>query len=149
MTTTTSTTVQIDAPADRVWQLLTDVEWWNSAQNGVIRVTGTIASGERIELLSEMQPKRGFTLDVSEMQAPSLMTWTGGMPLGLCTGRRTFTLEPTGDDGCTFTMAEDFTGPLSGLIIRSLPDFQASFDQFAQALKHDSETAGDSPAEGS
>ena len=58
---------------------------------------------------------------------------------GLCTGRRTFVIEPTDDRGCTFTMAEDFTGPLSPLIVRSLPDFQASFDQFAQALKSDSE----------
>ena len=40
---------------------------------------------------------------------------------------------------CSFTMAEDFTGPLAPLIIRSLPDFQGSFDQFAAALKTDSE----------
>ena len=142
MTTTTSTTVQIDAPDDRVWQLLTDTAWWNRAENGVISVTGTIAQGKKIELLSEMQPKRGFTLSVAQMQAPSQMTWTGGMPLGLCTGRRRFNLDPAGDHGCRFTMAEDFTGPLSRLIIRSLPDFQSSFDQFAQALKHDSEAGG-------
>ncbi len=139
MTTTTSTTTRIDAPADRAWGLVTDVGWWNRAENGVLRVEGDIRAGRTIELVSALQPKRGFELEVTEMQAPSRMTWTGGMPLGLCTGRRTFVIEPDGDGACTFTMAEDFTGPLSGLVIRSLPDFQASFDDFAHALKADSE----------
>lgn len=44
-----------------------------------------------------------------------------------------------GDRSCTFTMAEDFTGPLAPLIVNSLPDFQSSFDGFAAALKKDSE----------
>ncbi len=140
MTTTTSTTVHIDSPAERVWQLLTDTDWWNRAENGVVRVAGRIESGEKIELVSELQPKRGFTLKVTEMLEPRRMTWTGGMPLGLCTGRRSFVIESTDERSCTFTMAEDFTGPLSPMIVRSLPDFQASFDGFAHALKTDSES---------
>lgn len=139
MTTTTSTTTQIEAPAERVWQLVTDLDWWNRADNGVISVVGDLEQGQKIKLVSELQPKRGFTLEVSEMQGPRRMTWSGGMPLGLCTGRRTFVIDPTDADRCSFTMAEDFTGPLSPLIVKSLPDFQASFDQFAQALKSDSE----------
>lgn len=139
MTTTTSTTVQIEAPAERVWQLVTDPGWWNRADNGVVEVTGRIEQGEKIKLVSELQPKRGFTLAVAEMQEPRRMTWTGGMPLGLCTGRRTFAIESHDDRGCTFTMAEDFTGPLSPLVVKSLPDFQSSFDGFAAALKADSE----------
>ncbi len=139
MTTTSSTTVQIDAPPARVWDLITDPDWWNRADNGVVHVDGRIEQGQKIKLVSELQPKRGFTLDVVEVQEPQSMAWSGGMPLGLCTGRRTFVIESTGDHSCTFTMAEDFTGPLSPLIVRSLPDFQASFDQFAHSLKADSE----------
>lgn len=140
MTTTTSTTIRIEAPPARVWELLTDPAWWNRADNGVVRVDGRIKQGEKIELVSELQPKRGFKLNVAELAEPRRMAWTGGMPLGLCTGVRSFVIEPAGDSGCTFTMAEDFTGPLSPLVVRSLPDFQASFDGFAQALKADSET---------
>ncbi|WP_299445205.1 SRPBCC domain-containing protein [uncultured Phycicoccus sp.] len=139
MTTTTSTTISIGAPPERVWQLVTDPEWWNRAENGVVSVDGAIREGEKITLVSELQPKRGFSLTVAEMRPSERMTWTGGMPLGLCTGRRSFVLEPSGEQTCTFTMAEDFVGPLSPLIIRSLPDFQSSFDTFARALKADSE----------
>ena len=60
-------------------------------------------------------------------------------PLNPFTGHRTFRIDPSGDGHATFTMTEEFTGPLSSMIAKSLPDFQASFDEFARALKADSE----------
>lgn len=137
--TSTSTTVRIDAPPERVWQLLTDRDWWNTADNGVVELTGTIAPGEKITVVSELQPKRGFALKVTEMQAPRQMLWTGGMPMGLFTGRRSYTINPTGEAACTFTMREDFSGLMAPLITSSLPDFQPNFDTFAAALKADAE----------
>jgi hypothetical protein len=62
------------------------------------------------------------------------MAWTGGMPLGLMKGVRTFTLTPA--DGATrFTMREEFSGPMLPLIWRSMPDMQPSFEKFAAGLK--------------
>jgi hypothetical protein len=55
------------------------------------------------------------------------------MPLGLFTGERTYTLEPDGG-GTRFTMREIYTGPMAGLIFRSIPDLTASFQQFAAGL---------------
>jgi len=62
------------------------------------------------------------------------MVWTGGMPLGLFKGERTFTLTPTAD-GVRFAMREVYTGLLAPLIGRSIPDLQPAFDEFAAALK--------------
>jgi hypothetical protein len=62
------------------------------------------------------------------------MTWSGGMPLGLFKGVRTFSLTPDGD-GTRFTMREEYTGPLLGLIWRSMPDLGPSFEQFARGVK--------------
>jgi hypothetical protein len=62
------------------------------------------------------------------------MVFSGGMPLGLFRGVRTYTVSPAAN-GSTFTMREEYTGPLLGLIWRSMPDLQPSFDKFAAGLK--------------
>ena len=66
------------------------------------------------------------------------MVWRGGMPLGLFTGTRTFSLEQD-DAGTVFTVHEVFIGLMAGLIGKAMPDLQPSFDQFADALKHTAE----------
>ncbi len=67
------------------------------------------------------------------------MTWSGGMPLGLFKGVRTFTLAR--EAGATrFTMREVYSGPLAPLIGRSIPDLGPSFTQVANGLKARAET---------
>ena len=69
------------------------------------------------------------------------MVWTGGMPLGLFKGERTYTLEPKSDGSVAVTTSEVFSGLISPLITRSMPDLQPSFDEFVGALKKRSEQA--------
>ena len=57
-------------------------------------------------------------------------------------GVRTFTLSPAGSGATSFTMREEYSGPLLPLIWRSMPDLQPSFDQFARGLKARAEGAG-------
>lgn len=57
------------------------------------------------------------------------------MPLGLFKGVRTYRLSPEGDGSTRFEMRETYSGPLAGMITRSIPDLQPSFDQFARGLK--------------
>ncbi len=65
---------------------------------------------------------------------PERMVFRGGMPLGLFAGQRTYTLQREGT-ATRFTMREQYTGPLAGLIFRSIPDLGPSFRQFADGLK--------------
>jgi hypothetical protein len=124
----------IDAPADRVWSVLTDGAAYGEWDSGA-RVEGRIAPGEKIKVTSEANPGRAFPVRVTEFAAPSRMTWTGGMPLGLFRGVRTFRLEPRGPDATAFTMREEYSGPMLPLIWRSMPDLQPSFTRFAEGLK--------------
>jgi hypothetical protein len=62
------------------------------------------------------------------------LVFSGGMPLGLFRGERTYTLTPDGA-GTVFRMREEYTGPMVGLIWKSMPDLQPSFDRFAAGLK--------------
>ena len=86
-------------------------------------------------VLAQANPKRAFPVKVTEFAPPRRMTWTGGMPLGLFRGVRTFRLEPQGADATVFTMREEYTGPLLPLIWRTMPDLQPSFTRFAEGLK--------------
>jgi hypothetical protein len=63
------------------------------------------------------------------------------MPMGLFRGVRTFTLSPDPDGVTRFRMREEYTGPLLGLIWRSMPDLGPSFEQFALGLKAEAERA--------
>jgi hypothetical protein len=64
---------------------------------------------------------------VTELVPEQRMTWTGGMPLGLFRGVRTFRLAPEGDGTTRFTMREEYSGPLLALVWRSMPDLGPSF----------------------
>jgi hypothetical protein len=127
-------TSTITAAPDAVWAILIDAPGYPDWDSGVERVEGRIAPGEKIKVVSEANPGRAFPVKVTAFEPGRGMTWSGGMPLGLFRGVRTFTLVPDGDT-TTFTMREEYTGPLLPLIWRSIPDLGPSFRQFADGLK--------------
>src|SRR3954465_12964141 len=104
----------IDAPPAAVWAVLTDGASWTSWDSAVVRFEGTIAPGHKVTVYPEVNPKRGFPVKVVEFRPAERMTWRGGMPLGLFTGTRTYTLTPEGGS-VRFHMREEYTGPLAGL----------------------------------
>ena len=134
-------TSSIEADPDTIWAILTDARAYPEWDNGVVRIDGTIAPGERIKLYSELDPKRGHPIKVVGFEPGRAMTWKGGMPLGLFTGIRTFELAPEACGVTRFTMEERFSGPLLPLIGRTLPDFGPSFEKFASELKRRAESA--------
>ena len=131
----------IEAPAAAVWSVLRDGAGYPTWDSGVERVEGTIATGERIKVHAAVSPGRAFPVKVQVDESAGTMTWTGGMPLGLFRGVRTFTVMPTCNGSTEFTMREVYTGPLLGLIWRSMPDLGPSFEQFAAGLKAQAERA--------
>jgi hypothetical protein len=133
----------IAADPGTIWAILTDAEHYSEWDSGIIRVDGRIAPGERIKVLSEANPTRAFPVSVTGFEPGRSMTWSGGMPLGLFTGVRTFTLEPQSNADTKFTMQEQYSGPLLPLIWRSMPDLGPSFRKFADGLKSRAEAAGD------
>ena len=124
----------IGAPAQRVWDLLVDAPGYKAWNASVVSIDGTMEPGRTIKLVSAVNPARTFVLKVTTVNPPHRLVWTGGMPLGLFAGTRTFLIEPEGA-GCRFSMSEVYTGPMSGLIFKSIPDLNDSFKQFAESLK--------------
>lgn len=124
----------INASPDAVWACLTDAAALQGGGLGIRKLEGAIAPGAAISVTSEANPGRAFALRVAEFAPPRRMVWSGGMPLGLFTGVRTFTLTAAGA-GTEFHMREEFSGLMAPLITKSIPDLQPSFEQFADGLR--------------
>jgi hypothetical protein len=124
----------IEATPEHVWPVLTDIAAWPDWDSGVTSVDGRLALHEKLSIAVAANPGRVFPVRVVHLEAPARMVFRGGMPLGLFTGERTYTLVPEGT-ATRFTMRERYTGPLAGMIFRSIPDLGPSFRQFAEGLR--------------
>ncbi len=133
-------TINIAAPKETIWKILTDAPNYPQWDPGVIRIEGKIAPDEKIVAYNKISPNRAFPAKVSEFIPNQRMAWSGGMPLGLFKGVRTFTLTPKSDGTVDFTLREEFSGPLLPLIGRTIPDMTQSFQDFVNGLKSHAES---------
>jgi hypothetical protein len=127
------------APPEKIWAILTDPAQLMQGF-GIQRIVGQITLGGRIKLWSDAAPGRPFPLRVIEMTKPRRMVWQGGMPLGLFTGTRVYSLAVLTEGQTDFTMREDYTGLLAPMIFPKLPDLNPSFRSFADGLQKAAET---------
>jgi hypothetical protein len=132
----------IKASPEAIWAILTDAPGYSEWDSGIVRVEGRIMPGEKIKVISKVNPGRAFPVKVTEFEPGQRMTWSGGMPLGLFKGVRTFVLSPQGDGATTLNLREEYTGPLLPMIWRTIPDLGPSFEQFVTGLKRRAEGAG-------
>jgi hypothetical protein len=136
---TFAVTTAIRAAPEKIWHILTDAPRYPAWNPTVTKLEGRIARGERVVMHVTLNTGRAFPVTVSQFEPGRRMIWTGGMPLGLFKGVRTFTLSPRADGAVDFTMREEFSGLLAPLIGRTIPNLQPAFDEFAAALKREAE----------
>src|SRR5215510_4670928 len=86
----------IRAAPEEVWGVLTHAAGYAEWNPEIVGLDGRMALGERIRARVKIGGGtiRDVSLRVTGFAAPSRMEWTGGLPLGLFTGRRIFTLTP-------------------------------------------------------
>lgn len=125
----TTVTIDISAPPEAVWKLLTDAEGFASWNSTIVELTGKIAPGERIQLRSTLAPGRTFKLKVKEFKPYERLSWGDAM------GTRVYTLTPCPNGETRFMMSEKIGGPVFPLFARLIPPFDESFNQFAADLK--------------
>jgi uncharacterized protein YndB with AHSA1/START domain len=134
--------VNIAAPAQVVWDQITDAAKqakWNST---LVKIEGPIALGSTVKLVAKTAPERTFELKVTTFDAPKTLVWEdGGKPF---MGVRTITLTPDGA-GTRFAMNETLSGRMLSMIEPKLPDFAPSFETYAADLKKAAEAAAPPP----
>jgi uncharacterized protein YndB with AHSA1/START domain len=111
-----ATSITIDAPAQRVWSVMTDVERWPEWTASVTRVerldTGPFGVGSRARI---RQPKLPTTIwTVSDLQPERSFAWTAGASGVTTVAEHEITPGPGG--GVTVTLSIRQSGLLSPLL---------------------------------
>jgi hypothetical protein len=133
---TLSAAIQIDAPPQAVWAVLTDLgryaEW-----NPLFReASGEVAVGKRITLRS-VHPANGRLMTVKPKitvaDSAAELTWVASLP-GLMSGEHCFALTPA-DGGTHLEQSETFRGLLVALSGKTFARAEAGFQALNEALK--------------
>ena len=110
-----SVATDIDAPAERIWALLTDLPGMTDWNSTLTSIEGPIELGGTVKMQVPEAPGRTFAPKVTRFDANRMMEWREGNPLFV--GVRTYTLTPAGDGRSTrFEMTEVFSGPMLPMI---------------------------------
>jgi hypothetical protein len=133
------TEIEIQATAERVWQLLTDFPSFPQWNPFIRKASGNIRVGERLEVNIQPSGASGMTFRPTVLKAePNReLRWLGHLLIsGLFDGEHIFTIEPLGEGRVRFTQREVFTGLLVPLFARGLDtDTRRGFEEMNQALK--------------
>lgn len=132
---TWNATTMIAAAPELIWAILTDASHYPEWDPYAERIEGQIGPGAKLVIYTKVAPGRAFRVTVKEFVPGKRMMWASGMPFGLFKGERSFTLTPQADGQVAFTLREEFSGAMLGMIAPSLPDMTEPFQQFVAGLK--------------
>jgi uncharacterized protein YndB with AHSA1/START domain len=136
--------VEIRAPVERVWAILTDADdmtRWNST---LTSVEGPIELGSIVKMRVPEAPDRTFKPKVTRFEPNSAMECREGNSI-MFLDVRTYSLTPSEDGRATaFRMTEVFTGLMLPMIGGRLPDFGPIFERYAADLKVEAERSSGS-----
>jgi len=137
--------IEIQASAERVWQLLTDFAGFPQWNPFIRRVSGNAQVGKRLEVNIQPSGMSGMTFrpTVLKVVPNRELRWIGHFLVsGLFDGEHIFTIEPYGTNRVRFVQREIFTGLLVPLFARKLDtDTRRGFEEMNRALKVRAEKA--------
>jgi hypothetical protein len=139
-----TSSIDIDAGPERVWQVLTDFAAYREWNPFIVSADGTPEVGSRLTLRMQPVGARAVTLTPTVLAvAPGRrLRWLGriGLP-GIFDAEHDFSLEPRGAGGTRLRQNEQFRGLLVPLMARSLdrhtlPAFVAMNEALKRRAEH-------------
>ncbi len=137
--------ITIDAPAQRVWEVLTDFDSFPDWNPFMQRASGELAVGKK--LVVYLKPPGGMGMSfkprVMKVDPNREFRWLGHLFMpGLFDGEHIFEIDPIGDASCRFVQREEFRGVLVTLILTMIGKAtERGFNEMNQALKARAEDA--------
>jgi hypothetical protein len=139
------TEIEIEAPAERVWAILTDFAHFPEWNPFIRSIEGKPESGSRLRVQIQPPGASAMTFRPRVLRAvpPEELRWKGRFKLpGLFDGQHTFKIESLGPGRVRFIQREKFTGVLTPFLVHSIENTtKRGFKEMNLALKARSETA--------
>ena len=133
------TEIVINAPEERVWAILTDLDNYPNWNPFITEISGDLIEGEKLKFRIEHpnQARMDFTPTVLNMDENRELRWLGMVGSGgIFDGEHRFVIERIGENQVKFTQAERFTGILVPFFAQSLDtNLRQGFENMNQALK--------------
>ncbi len=143
MARTIHTSVEINAPADRVWDILINFEDYPNWNPFITKIQGEAGEGANLEVFISPPGGKGMTFKprVIKCEPNKEFRWKGKLFVpGLFDGEHSFQINPIGDDRVDFVQEETFSGILVGLVFGMMgASTQKGFEAMNQALKTQAE----------
>ena len=130
--------IEIDAPAERVWQVVSDFGKYADWNPFIVRAAGAVRVGERLDITISAPGMKPVTFRprVLDVEPGRLVRWKGKFKLpGLFDGRHALIVDALDGGRSRFTTHEDVTGLLLPFAGRVMTASQQGFELMAQALK--------------
>ncbi|PHQ80928.1 MAG: polyketide cyclase [Coxiella sp. (in: Bacteria)] len=138
------TCIDINAPADRIWQVLTDFSAYTRWNPFIQSVEGAAHQGAHLVVTIAPLGKKPMTFKptIITMEVNKQLQWRGKLLIpGLFDGQHCFTLEPQSDRCTRLHHSEQFSGLLAPLVFNSLnAATTAGFKAMNEALKKQCES---------
>lgn len=137
------TEIEINAPAEKVWQVLTNFEQFPNWNPFIHSAKGEIRVEERLEVYLKPSGARGMTFKPQVMKAEknSEFRWLGHLLIpALFDGEHIFKIEAINENRVNFIQREIFKGILVPLLWKQLnTSTRMGFEEMDQALKNRAE----------
>lgn len=133
-----NTYIEILAPPETVWAILSDFEAFDQWNPFIVHIAGPVVEGQGLEV--RLHPPQGramtFRPTLLAVRPERELRWLGHLAFpGLFDGEHIFLIEPT-EGGVRFTQREEFRGILLPLLWRQLDTkTRAGFEAMNKALK--------------
>lgn len=138
MSATVTTTIDISAGPQAVWDVLVDFAAYPKWNPFMDRIDGTAEVGRRLVVHLAGRGGRGTTFRPTVLVATSgeELRWLGKLgPGGLFDGEHSFVLTAKPDGTTRLTHGERFTGILVAIFKGATANSHAGFEAFNEALK--------------
>jgi hypothetical protein len=130
--------VEIEAPAQQVWEVVTDFATYPQWNPFIIRAEGIPVPGARLKVTIRAPGYRPVTFRPRVLRAVEgrELTWLGRALLpGLFDGRHSLTVEALGEARSRFRTHEEVSGILLPVLGKLMRASQQGFERLAAAAK--------------